>query len=167
MQQSQRSHKTRGRPDIPKIGRGLPSARAGEPPPPEFLVGIDEFNTGRYYACHETLEALWVVERDPIRYLYQGILQIGVGLYHHSRGNYRGATSLLRRGMGLLPPFTPRSLGVDVEKLLRESQRCYDILVALGPDRMGELDLALLPKVRLVAGAEPSRASDDGEALSR
>lgn len=108
-----------------------------------------------------------MVENDPIRYLYQGILQIGVGLYHHSRGNYRGATSLMRRGITLLQPFRPHALGVDVERLLEDSQRCYAVLTALGSERMAKLPADLLPQVRLVGGDIPRHGSGDETAPAR
>lgn len=149
MQPPSRPHKARGKPDIPKVGRGVPSPRASDPPSTEFLIGLEEFNAGRYFECHETLEALWVAETDPIRYVYQGILQIGVGLYHCSRGNFRGATSLMRRGMTLLQPFRPTALGVEIDRLLDDNQRCYAAILALGAERLGELPSGLLPKVRL------------------
>lgn len=147
-----RMHKARGRPEIPKIGRGLPSGKCAEPPPPELVHGLIEFNEGRYFEQHETLEALWVAETEPVRYLYQGILQIGVGLYHRSRGNHRGALALLTRGMRALEPFRPVCRGVDVEGLLDQAERCRAALTALGPGRIHALDPALLPRVRLLPG---------------
>ncbi|MCL6609076.1 MAG: DUF309 domain-containing protein, partial [Geminicoccaceae bacterium] len=51
------------------------------PPPPQLVQGVDEFNRGAYFACHETLEELWKHERAPVRDLYQGIIQLAVGYY--------------------------------------------------------------------------------------
>ena len=47
--------------------------------------GIAQFNRGEFFEQHETLEDLWREEPRPIRTLYQGILQIGVALYHVQR----------------------------------------------------------------------------------
>ena len=33
-----------------------------EPPPPGLLAGIEEFNRGEFFECHETLEELWMAE---------------------------------------------------------------------------------------------------------
>ena len=33
-----------------------------EPPPPALLHGIEQFNAGEYWECHETLEGLWIAE---------------------------------------------------------------------------------------------------------
>ena len=83
-------------------------------PPAALRAGIEQFNRGEYFECHETLEALWLAEPTPLRRLYQGILQVGVALHHLRAGNYRGASGLLARGIGYLEPFAPCCLGVDV-----------------------------------------------------
>ncbi|MCX6024441.1 MAG: DUF309 domain-containing protein [Chloroflexi bacterium] len=153
-----RSHKERGKPEIRKIGRGLPSGKCAEPPSAAFLHGLREFNAGLYFEQHETLEAIWVAETDPVRYLYQGILQIGVGLYHQSRGNGRGALALMERGIRALEPFRPACSGVDVDRLIVDATRCREALVALGPERTAELDPALAPRVRLLPGVPGAEA---------
>lgn len=119
----------------------------GDDPPAEFLRAIEEFNRGAFFECHETLEALWLAEAEPLRRLYQGILQVGVAFHHQRRANYRGTMNLLASGIGHLRPFAPRCLGVDVEALLDGAVRCRDALLALGPERIGELNAALIPKI--------------------
>ena len=84
-----------------------------------------------------------------MRYLYQGILQVGVGFYHQQNGNWRGATGLLRSGIARLKDFEPKTSGVDVARLVRESERCLRELERLGRQRVGEFDRAKVPKVRL------------------
>ena len=121
------------------------------PPPAGLLLGIEQFNRGEYFECHETLEALWVAERAPLRRLYQGILQVGVAFHHLRAGNYRGATGLLARGTGHLEPFAPRCLGVDVAALLTAARRCEATLLALGPERLGEFDWRLVPTIEVLS----------------
>jgi len=119
---------------------------------PLLLVrGVEEFNAGVYFKCHETLEELWVEEPNPVRELYQGILQVGVGLYKLGRNEYRGAVKLLGSGVGHLTPFAPVCQGVDVAALIVEANRVREALGALGPDRMYELDRRLVPRVRWAA----------------
>jgi predicted metal-dependent hydrolase len=131
-----------------------------DPPPPELRAAVEEFNRGEFFECHETLEALWLAEAEPLRRLYQGILQVGVAFHHQRRGNYRGTMHLLTSGIGYLLPFAPRCLGVDVEGLLEAAVRCRDTLAALGPARIGELDRTLIPRLTLVDQPRP----DDGGA---
>src|SRR4029079_15976225 len=96
-------------------------AGGGGPPPADLLAGIAQFNAGEYWECHETLETIWRVEPDHIRYLYQGILQVGVGFYHLKRGNWRGAVNKPRSGLVYLAPCSPTCMGIDVAELCAEA----------------------------------------------
>jgi predicted metal-dependent hydrolase len=129
-----------------KLARG-----ASEDPPKELpdlvLEGIEEFNRGEFFECHEYLEEAWMQESGRVRYLYQGILQVGVGFYHLQNGNWRGATGLLRNGTVRLEEFEPETLGVDVAKLVRESRRCLRELESLGRERLDEFDASKIPRV--------------------
>lgn len=140
----------RVRPRIGKIGRGVSSERCAEPPPPALREGIAEFNRGAFFEQHETLEAAWIDEDDPVRYLYQGILQIGVGFHHLSRGNSYGARRLWLRGIALLEPFLPGCMSVDVERLVAETRRCVEELDRIGVTGAGAFDQSFIPQVHLV-----------------
>jgi uncharacterized protein len=130
----------------------LAGGTSGKPPeelPDLVLQGIEEFNRGEFFECHEYLEEAWMQESGRVRYLYQGILQVGVGFYHLQNGNWRGATGLLRNGTNRLKEFEPATLGVDVAKLVRESELCLQELETLGRNRIQEFDKASIPKVEL------------------
>jgi uncharacterized protein len=114
------------------------------------LKGIEEFNKGEFYECHEYLEEAWMREPKRVRFLYQGILQVGVGFYHLGNGNWRGATSLLRKGTIRLKEFEPATLGIDVTRLVQECERCLEELEELGRERVGEFDPLKMPKVRFL-----------------
>src|SRR4030081_3804368 len=92
-----------------------------EPPPARLLEGIAQFNRGELFEQHETLELLWRAERRDVRYLYQGILQIGVAFHHLRRLNHHGTVYMLTRGPNYLAPFAPRCQRVDVAALLRDA----------------------------------------------
>ncbi|MDI3339633.1 MAG: DUF309 domain-containing protein [Sphaerobacter sp.] len=124
-----------------------PTCRCRGAPHPGLLAGIALFNAGEFFECHEVLEALWRAESDPVRALYQGILQIGVAFHHLGRGNWRGATSLLRAGIEKVSRFRPSCMGVDTAALVRQSQRCQERLQALGPERIAAFDWSLVPTV--------------------
>lgn len=137
-----------------------PAARCGEPPSPQLLHGIAQFNRREYFACHETLEDIWLADRGPIRTLYKGILQVGVGGLHLLRGNYRGATAKLRSGADYLVPYAPACMGVDVARLIADARTLLAELERFGPTRLGEVDLDLLPIVHMTdtaAGASNGR----------
>ena len=120
------------------------------PPPPELLEGIAQFNRGEFFEQHETLEEEWLVERDPVRYLYQGILQIGVAFHHLRRLNHHGTVYMLTRGARYLAPFAPRCRRVDVAALLQDAAAALRAVEHLGPARLAEFDWKLVPRVRLV-----------------
>jgi hypothetical protein len=92
---------------------------------------------------------LWLGTRTPVRGLYHGILQIGVGFHHWRNGNHHGGTVLLEEGIGRLRPFAPSCQGVDVATLIRDATVARDELLRLGPEGMKSYDLARAPKVRL------------------
>ena len=115
--------------------------------PELVLKGMEEFNKGEFYECHEYLEEAWMQEPGRVRFLYQGILQVGIGFYHLKNGNWRGATGLLRNGTARLKEFEPETLGIDVARLVRECERCLRELDELGRDRVGEFDRSAIPKV--------------------
>jgi len=129
-----------------------PRARCADQPDPQLLTGIEEFNAGRFFEQHETLETLWRDTRTPVRGLFHGILQIGVGFHHWGRGNHHGAETLLGEGIERLRPFAPVCQTIDVAALIADAGAARDALLRLGPARMGEYDLGAAPRVRRVGG---------------
>ena len=121
-----------------------------EPPPPELLEGIAQFNRGEFFEQHETLELLWRAERRDIRYLYQGILQIGVAFHHLRHLNHHGTVYMLTRGPRYLAPFAPQCQRVDVRSLLDQAGAALREVERLGPSRLAEFDWSLVPRVTLV-----------------
>jgi predicted metal-dependent hydrolase len=118
-----------------------------EPPPPQLLEGIAQFNRGEFFEQHETLELLWRAERREVRYLYQGILQIGVAFHHLQRHNHHGTVYMLTRGPGYLAPFAPVCQRVDVARLLDDAAAALREVERLGKHRLPEFDWSLVPKV--------------------
>ncbi len=136
---------------VPPGPEHRPRARCHEAPPQELLRGVGQFNERAYFEAHETLETLWNAEPDPIRVLYKGVLQVGVGCYHLLGGNYRGATLKLQTGADYLSVFAPRCLGVEVAALIADALRLRATILAVVPERLAEVDRALLPLIRLTA----------------
>lgn len=118
-------------------------------PPPQLVEGIAQFNRGEFFEQHETLELLWRAERRDIRYLYQGILQIGVAFHHLRRLNHHGTVYMLTRGPRYLAPFAPRCQRVDVAALLRDAAAALREVERLGPAHLAEFDWRLAPQVRI------------------
>jgi uncharacterized protein len=124
--------------------------------PPAWIQGIHEFNAGEYYACHDTLEALWMDSIDPDKRFYQGVLQIAVACYHLHNRNWRGAVTLLGEGVGRLPYYQPVYAGIDVAKLIEDSSNLLKTLQSIGTEGMSDFvdqlpqEPTLLPMVKLV-----------------
>ena len=120
-----------------------------EAPPLGLLKGIEEFNRGEFFECHETLEELWMAEPRPIRHLYQGILQIGVAFHHLRAQRHRPVVTLLTRGSECLEPFSPVCMGVDLAALLDGAAQCLDKVRRLGPEGVSRFDWSLVPEIKV------------------
>jgi len=118
--------------------------------PEEFWLGLEQFNRQEFYACHDTLEALWMDALHPLKLFYQGVLQLAVAYYHLGNRNWQGCVVLLSTGISRLEYFLPEYVGVDVEALLDESGACLELLQQLGPERVAEFDDARIPRIRFL-----------------
>jgi uncharacterized protein len=117
-------------------------------PTPAMVKAFEQFNRGEYWEQHETLENVWRAEQDAsVRNFYKGIIQVGVGFYHLTKGNYRGVMKVLARGINYLKPYAPECYGVEVARLIQEASMVYLRARELGPGRLGEIPRASLPQV--------------------
>lgn len=123
--------------------------RCSGPAPDELRAGIAMYNRGEYYECHEVLEDAWRAEEDDVRYLYQGILQIGVAFHHLRNDNWRGAVGLLTGGIEKVSRYSPRCMGVETGTLVEESRGCLEMLQEIGPDGVARFDWAMTPKIEI------------------
>jgi predicted metal-dependent hydrolase len=78
---------------------------------------VAEFNAGRFFECHDTLEDLWAGVRGPSRDFFQGLIQVAVGLYHFGNHNRVGAERLLGRALQRLEGYPAEYAGLDVAAL--------------------------------------------------
>ena len=124
--------------------------------PQALAKGIRQFNSWRFYDCHETLEDIWRAETSDLADFYQGSIQVAAGFHHLLRRNHKGAVNLLAGGLAYLEPFRPRCLGVDVERLIREVQACHQRILDLGPRRLDQFDRSLIPTIQFDPQADPN-----------
>ncbi|MFN9020990.1 MAG: DUF309 domain-containing protein [Pseudanabaena sp.] len=104
-----------------------------------FEEAIAQFNSGDYYACHDTLESIWNDAWQSDRAFYQGILQIAVGLYHLKSQNWHGAAILLGEGTSRLPAYLPDYQSIDVEALLTDSLLILQKVQTNGKEGIAEI----------------------------
>ncbi len=77
--------------------------------------GVDEFNRGFFFECHDTLEELWSGLRGEGRGFVQGLIQVAVAFYHLGNANPAGAKSLLRRALSRFARYPSPYSGFDLD----------------------------------------------------
>jgi predicted metal-dependent hydrolase len=103
----------------------------------EFMYYFNEERD--YFECHEVMEELWLEEgRSP---LYQGLLQVAVGLYHHFNGNMSGAVKLFTAAVEKLEPYPDDTGGIALGKLLRDSKAYLAKLLVIAQEPFDPYDL--------------------------
>lgn len=85
-----------------------------------LIKGIEEFNHGLFFECHETLEEIWLEEHGTDRELYQGIIQIAAGYLKWEQGVLIGAIKLWRSGLKKLEGYGPEHLGIKLEPFVQQ-----------------------------------------------
>jgi hypothetical protein len=105
-----------------------------------YVEFVYYFNVERdYFECHEVMEELWMEEgRAP---LYQGLLQVAVGLYHYRNGNVSGAVKLFTTAVEKLEPQRPEVMGIDLARLVEDSRKYLLLLDRLPGEPFAFYDL--------------------------
>lgn len=117
---------------------------------PRYLEGIRYFNECEFFEAHEVWEDLWSDDHSPNRRFYQGLIQVAVCLHHFGNGNIRGARKLYHSCRGYLEAYRPKHLGLDVDKLLADLERCCaEILASEEEYPQIELNPDLIPEIHL------------------
>ena len=109
---------------------------------PLLRQGIQLFNDGEFFECHEVLEQAWTPERDPRRLFLQALIHVAVAFYHSRRGNPTGACRQLRKALRKLAPYLPSCEGIDTDRLFRDAR---EVLEAIEAGR----DVIALPRMHL------------------
>jgi predicted metal-dependent hydrolase len=122
-------------------------------PPPGFAEAVHQFNTWRFYDCHETLEDIWrelgaKSGESQMANFYQGLIKAAAGYHHLLRDNYEGTLKVLGDTSRLLAPYRPETLGVDVDGLLRAIETTLQAVRVLGPGHLRNFDRSLIPQIR-------------------
>src|SRR5258706_176748 len=77
-----------------------------------FERGLELFNRGEYFACHEVWEEIWLRSDGDEKLFYQGLIQAAVAILHAERGNLRGAYSTWRKAIAKLDALPANYLGI-------------------------------------------------------
>src|SRR5690348_4081254 len=106
--------------------------------------GVELFNAGEYFECHEVLEQAWTPERGPRRLFLQAVIHVAVACYHCRRGNPVGAQRQLTKALRKLKPYLPVCESIDTARLHRDAEALLQALPAV----------AEYPRIHVISGAE-------------
>jgi predicted metal-dependent hydrolase len=93
--------------------------------------GLKHYQTGEFFAAHESWEILWLVAQEPEKMFLQALIQVTAAFHHLQRDNALGAARLFERALVRLERYPPTFGSISVA-LLRE-----DILAWLQALKMG------------------------------
>jgi uncharacterized protein len=94
--------------------------------PAAYLRGIEQFNAGAFFACHETLEELWQQSTGEQRTFLHALIQAAAALHHYQHGNLKGAISLHQRAQQKLPSLPAVLLRLDTRMFAAALQSFFD-----------------------------------------
>src|SRR5579863_3623153 len=87
-------------------------------PHPDFYEqGIDLFNEGRFFECHEAWEEIWKRADGEEKRFYQALIQAAVAILHAQRGNLDGARSLYEKARAKLDPIPDDHMGIAIAEM--------------------------------------------------
>ena len=98
-----------------------------------FEEGIELFNQGRFFACHESWEEVWKQAHGEERLFYQGLIQAAVAILHAQRGNREGARSLYAKARAKLDSVAPEHTGLAIGKLRDDLAAFFKIVLSEQP----------------------------------
>lgn len=104
-----------------------------------FDAGRERFNAGDYFAAHELWEDLWRETHGTSRAFVQGMVQVAVGLHHHSTGNVLGARSVLARGLRNMTRAAEPEFGCDFARWRSGLEQVLRSISGGGPPRVPKL----------------------------
>jgi predicted metal-dependent hydrolase len=79
--------------------------------------GIDLFNQGRFFECHEAWEEIWKRSDGEVKLFYQGLIQAAVAILHAQRGNLAGARSLYEKAREKLDAISDDHMGIALGEM--------------------------------------------------
>jgi uncharacterized protein len=84
-----------------------------------FQAGIDLFNAGRFFECHEAWERIWLRAIGCDKLFYQGMIQAAVAILHAQRGNLAGSRTLWTKALDKLAPLPADHMGIALDEFRR------------------------------------------------
>jgi hypothetical protein len=111
--------------------------------PVQYLRGIELFNAGEFFECHEAWEEIWLKAEGVDRELLHALIQSAVALHHFQRGNLKGASSVYRRARNKLGTLPSMVMQLDTQDFANHLDNFFHAAL------IAEQPLPSLPKIRL------------------
>lgn len=80
----------------------------------QFRRGVELFNAGKFFECHEVWETVWLKAEGEEREFLHAMIQAAAALHHVQRGNLKGARSVGRRAIDRLGRCPAMVMQLDV-----------------------------------------------------
>ncbi|MBM3800746.1 MAG: DUF309 domain-containing protein [Acidimicrobiia bacterium] len=94
--------------------------------PTEFYEGLDLFNRGFYFECHDVWEEIWGDAKGKNKIFYQALIMSAVSLYHFGNENLEGALSCFHKAAVQFRQLPERFLGLDVAAFVEQMRVFFD-----------------------------------------
>ena len=101
--------------------------------PEEFLRGIQLFNEGKFFECHEAWEIVWLKADGVEREFLHAMIQAAAALLHAQRGNLKGAQSVGARAVSKLEQLPAVMMQVETREFLLSFKRFLAVTNAAFP----------------------------------
>ncbi len=108
-----------------------------------FEEGIDLFNEGKFFECHEAWEEVWKRSDGEAKLFYQGIIQAAVAILHAQRGNLNGAASMYAKASSKLDHLPSEHMGLALGELRQALKDFFAVALNAG-------EVPPLPKLRRI-----------------
>src|SRR5258708_32818173 len=94
-----------------------------------YEEGIDLFNAGRFFECHEAWEEIWKRSDGEVKLFYQGLIQAAGAILHAQRGNLEGARSLYQKAREKLDPIPDDHMGIALGEMRAPRADFIDVAI--------------------------------------
>ncbi|MEP7341720.1 MAG: DUF309 domain-containing protein [Acidobacteriota bacterium] len=82
--------------------------------PENFLRGVELFNAGKFFECHEAWEVIWLNSDGEEWEFLHAMIQAAAALHHFQSGNLKGARSVGGRAIEKLQHCPAMMMRIDV-----------------------------------------------------
>ncbi|HVN64677.1 MAG TPA: DUF309 domain-containing protein [Candidatus Binataceae bacterium] len=97
-----------------------------------FQEGIDLFNSGKFFECHEAWEEIWKHAHGEEKLFLHGLIQAAVAILHAQRGNLEGARTLRDKSLKKLDRFDSERGGIALNELRNSLRKFFETALSGG-----------------------------------